>query len=67
MMLRRLSFREFWRDRRAIAALEYTLITVVIGTVVLSCIGTLGNALSSSYNSIGAALAGETTTASSGL
>jgi len=66
-MLRRLSFLGLWRDRRAIAALEYTLITVVIGAVVLSCIGTLGNALSNSYSSIGAALQTEASNASSGL
>ena len=66
-MLRRLSFRELWQDRRAIAALEYTLIVVVIGTVAITGANILGNALTTSYNSIGAALAGEANKATSGL
>jgi Flp pilus assembly pilin Flp len=66
-MLRRLSFRKLWDDRRAIAALEYTLILVVIGAVAITGSGILGNSLTTSYNSIGAALSGETARAASGL
>ncbi len=40
-------------DTRAFAALEYTLITVVIGIVVLGGVGVIGNALGSSYVVIG--------------
>ena len=45
------------RDNRGFTALEYTLITVVIGTVVLSGVGVIGNALSTSYGNIGNVLA----------
>jgi Flp pilus assembly pilin Flp len=46
-------------DRRAFTALEYTLITVIIGTVVLAGVDIIGNALNTSYGHIGNALAAE--------
>jgi Flp pilus assembly pilin Flp len=45
-----------WRlhdDERGIAALEYTLITVIIGAVVLSGVHYIGNTLEDSYGAIG--------------
>ena len=48
--------RKLLDDRRAFAALEYTLISVVIGGVVLSCVGTLGNSMKGAYNTMAAGL-----------
>ncbi len=45
--------RRLLRDTRGFTALEYTLITVIIGTVVLSGVGIIGNALSGAYGEIG--------------
>ncbi len=45
------------RDERGFTVLEYTLITVIIGTVVLSGVDIIGNALQSSYTGISTILA----------
>ena len=45
--------RRLLRETRGFTALEYTLITVIIGTVVLSGVGMIGNALSGAYGEIG--------------
>lgn len=45
-----------WRlhdDERGIAALEYTLITLIVGAVVLSGVHYIGNTLEDSYATIG--------------
>ena len=55
--------RKLLDDRRAFAALEYTLISVVIGGVALTCVNTLGNSLKSAYNAIGTSLSNEVTSA----
>jgi Flp pilus assembly pilin Flp len=43
-------------DRRGITALEYTLITVMIGAVLIGCMNTLGQSLNNSYATIGSRL-----------
>jgi Flp pilus assembly pilin Flp len=48
--------RRLLRDVRGVTALEYTLITVVIGTVVVAGVSTLGTAMSSAFGSISTAL-----------
>ena len=45
------------RDERGFTALEYTLITVIIGTVVLSGVDIIGGALTGSYTNISGVLA----------
>ena len=45
------------RDERGFTALEYTLITVIIGTVVIAGVDLIGNVLSGSYGNIGNVLA----------
>ena len=49
--------RRLVKDDRGFTALEYTLITVIIGTVILSGVDIIGNALQSSYTDISAILA----------
>ncbi len=44
------------RDLSGIASLEYSLITVVVGGVIIACINSLGTSLSSSYGTIGSKL-----------
>ena len=53
--------RKLLRDRRAFAALEYTLICVVIGGVVLACIGGLGTVMKTDYALIGNLLSNDVT------
>jgi Flp pilus assembly pilin Flp len=43
-------------DQRGIAALEYTLILVIVGTFIIGCVQTLGTSLTNSYAAIGSAL-----------
>lgn len=45
------------RDDKGFTALEYTLITVIIGTVVIAGVDLIGNVLSGSYGNIGNVLA----------
>ena len=51
------AYQRFWRDARGFTALEYTLITVIIGTVVLAGVDIIGNSLTGSFGSISSALA----------
>jgi Flp pilus assembly pilin Flp len=46
-------------DVRGITVLEYTLITVIFGAVVVAGVGLIGNALTQAYGDISAALARE--------
>ncbi len=48
--------RRFGQDERGITALEYTLITVILGTVVLAGVDVIGSGLGSALGSISAAL-----------
>lgn len=50
-------FRALLRDDRGFTALEYTLITVIIGAVILVGVDIIGNALQTSYTGISAILA----------
>ncbi len=56
-MIRWREFRELLRDNRGFTVLEYTLITVIIGAVILSGVDIIGNALKGSYTDISAILA----------
>ena len=47
---------DFASDRRGITALEYTLITVMVGGVLIASINSLGAALTNSYATLGAKL-----------
>ncbi|MCX7384853.1 MAG: Flp family type IVb pilin [Alphaproteobacteria bacterium] len=53
------------QDDRGFTALEYTLITVIIGAVILSGVDIIGNALQSSYTDISAILAQQASKAGS--
>jgi Flp pilus assembly pilin Flp len=55
------------RDGRGVTALEYTLITVVIGAAVLSGLDTYGNSLSDAYTTIADALATHAANAASAV
>ncbi len=52
----RFPIRRFLRDARGVTALEYTLITVIIGTVVLSGVDVIGTSLLTAFTNIGSAL-----------
>ncbi len=51
--------RALQRDRRAVTALEYTLITAIIGGVVLACCSYLGGQLNIAYGVIENALSAQ--------
>lgn len=64
--MRRLrQLRRLVQDDRGFTALEYTLITVIIGAVILSGVDIIGNALQSSYTDISAILAQQASKAGS--
>ena len=43
-------------DLRGVAALEYSIITVVVGAILIACVNSLGTSLGSSYATIGSRL-----------
>ncbi len=43
-------------DERGSAALEYSIITVVVGGILIACVNTLGTSLTTSYGTIGSKL-----------
>jgi len=55
LMLRRVMM-DIAADERGFTALEYSLITVIIGTSIMACVQTLGASLTSSYTTIGGVL-----------
>ena len=56
MPLLRHTLHRLARDRRGVSVLEYTLITVIIGTVILSGVNVIGTALTTAFSAIGTTL-----------
>jgi pilus assembly protein Flp/PilA len=57
-------FQRLLRDREGATAIEYGLIAVFVGIGLMAAMGSLGNALSSTFTTVGSKMANANNTAS---